>query len=66
MIFKGFSKEKIKNVFPQLNLVRIDFEKFYKIYQDVTKEKHNFLYINKNENQIRANFNYAIEFNKNE
>ncbi len=66
MIFKKFSKEKIKNVFLQLDLIRIDFEKFYKIYQDITKEKHNFLYINKNKNQIKANFNYAIKFNKNE
>ena len=65
LLFKGFPKEKIEDVFPQLDLVRIDFEKFYKIYQDVTKEKHNFLYINKNENEIRLNFNQQIIF-KNE
>jgi hypothetical protein len=62
LIFKGFSEERVEQVYPQLDLSDIDFEKFYKIYKDVTSEPHNFLYINRDKNEIRKNFNKQILF----
>ena len=62
LIFKGFSEERLEQVYPQLDLSDIDFEKFYKIYKDVTSEPHNFLYINRDKNEIRQNFNKQILF----
>ena len=60
MMFKGFSEDRLEQVYPQLDLNDMDFEKFYKIYKDVTKEPHHFLYIDKGQNEMRQNFNQQI------
>lgn len=63
-IFKGFSKAKMEDVFPQLDIFNMEFEDFYSLYRKVTAKDHNFLYINRNKNQLRENFNQEIFVNK--
>lgn len=62
-LFRGFTKNKMEDVFPQLDINNMDFEEFYTLYSSVTNNKdHNFLYINKNKakTQLRENFNQEI------
>ena len=59
-LYKGFGKDKIEDIFPQLDMRDIDFEDFYNIYNDVTKVKHDFLYIDRNNNIMRKNFDQEI------
>jgi hypothetical protein len=58
-LFKGFGKDRIEEIFPQLDLRDIDFEEFYEIYRKVTTN-HNFLYIDRNNNTLRKNFDQEI------
>ena len=59
-IFGGFNEEKIKKVFPELDIFNLDFEKFYMIYKMVTSEPHHFFYVNRVQNELRKDFNQKI------
>jgi hypothetical protein len=61
-LFKGFEPIKMEEVFPQLDVNGLDFDGFYSIYKGVTRVPHNFLYVNKGENELRQNFNQKINF----
>lgn len=62
-LFKGFESLKIEEIFSQLDLSDITFETFYSLYRQITAEPHQFLYIDKGNNNIRKNFNYQIHIN---
>ena len=60
MLFKGFGKEKLEEVYPQFDFRDLEFEGFYEIYKEVTKIPHNFLYIDRDNNELRNNFDSKI------
>ena len=59
-LFKGFEPLKMEEVFPQLDIDGLDFEGFYRIYKNVTSTPHNFLYVDKGNNELRENFDQKI------
>jgi hypothetical protein len=61
-LFKGFEPVKMEEVFPQLDVNGINFDEFFKIYKNVTATPHSFLYIDKNNNEMRQNFDQKINF----
>ena len=58
-LFRGFNKKQIKKVFPDLD-VNMDLDEFFKLYQKITSEPHDFLYIDHNHNEMRKNFDQKI------
>jgi len=65
-LFRGFGRDKMMEIFPQIAISDLEFEDFYKLYKRVTREPHNFLYINRKSNELRKNFNEKIIFNRSE
>ena len=55
ILFRKFSDDKLVELFKKLDL-GIQFETFYKLYKDATKDKFNFLFIDRNKNEFRKNF----------
>jgi hypothetical protein len=56
LLYQGHSEAKLEEIFGYLNL-DITFEKFKELYHSATKEKYNFLYIDRNDETFRKNFN---------
>jgi hypothetical protein len=71
-IFKGFDQEKIEEIFPQLNLPMLNKKEFYALYYNITKNsndhkdgnKNNYIYIDRNNEELRKNFNEKIILTK--
>lgn len=57
--FQGHDDDKMFKFYKDLDLT-IDFETFYKMYKEVTKDKYNFLYVDANDSSFRKNFNQQI------
>jgi hypothetical protein len=55
LLYQGHSEAKLEEIFGFLNL-DIPFEKFKELYHNATKEKYNFLYIDRNDETFRKNF----------
>lgn len=55
ILFGNHTEEKLKHLFDMLDL-SIEFEQFLKLYHDATSAKYNFLYIDRNNNKFRKNF----------
>ena len=64
LLFAGHNIEKLKEIYNASDPI-IPFEKFVELYEDATKEKHNFFYIDKNNCQYRKNFSHLYIVNKN-
>jgi len=60
IIFRGFTKEKLEQIFPQFCLNNITFEDWYDLYLKVTEKPYQFLYIDKDHQVLRENFNKQI------
>lgn len=60
LLFAGLNEEKLKGIYKDLDL-SIDFDIFTKLYQDATKEKYSFLYVNALEDKFRIRFNKAYD-----
>ena len=58
LLFKGHSKEKMKELFNDMG-VAIPFEEMYKIYQQVTAKPYKFLY-HQHTCEMRENFDKQI------
>ena len=59
-MFKGFEPVKLEEIFPQLDVDSISFEKFLSIYRETTNIPHNFLYIDRIHNKLRIGFDTEI------
>jgi len=63
LLFGGEAQDKMeKDIYPVFGC-DVGEENFYDIYKQITKEKHDFLYINKNECDMRKNFDHKITIN---
>jgi hypothetical protein len=60
LLFAGHSDEKLLTIFENCDL-NLTFELFKALYLDATKEKYNFLFVDKNRNEFRKNFNYLYD-----
>jgi hypothetical protein len=60
LLFGGHPDDKLKIIYSKLDLA-VPYELFVEIYKFATKEKHNFLYIDKNNGEFRLNFNNKID-----
>ena len=56
ILFAGHNDEKLLTIFRNCDL-KITFDLFKALYEDATKKKYNFLYVNKPRNEFRKNFN---------
>jgi hypothetical protein len=63
LLFKGHPEERLQKIYPDIGC-NIDFNKFYEIYEMVTKELHHFMFIDKNSCELRENFSGLIEIKK--
>lgn len=59
IIFKGFTFEKIKEIYKDCD-TGIPLDLFYSIYQKATKKPYSFMYIDTRTDQFRRNFNEEI------
>jgi len=59
LVFKGQSIEKLKVIYTDADL-STPFEEFLKIYEDATKEKYSFLYIDVRDDSYRKCFSHKI------
>jgi hypothetical protein len=57
--FGGHDEAKMEKFYKDLDLT-IDFNQFYKMYKEVTKQKYQFLYTDVNDSSFRKNFNQQI------
>jgi hypothetical protein len=62
LMFGNIPLEKLKIVYNHLDL-SIPFELFIKMYENSTKEKYNFFYVNIRDEQFRKNFNFQYQIN---
>jgi hypothetical protein len=60
ILFKDHEEDILKQIYQACSL-NISYSKFIELYKDATKEKFNFLFIDKNNCQYRNNFN--LEYN---
>lgn len=65
LLFQSHSDEKLKEIYDLCNL-SIQFEDFKEIYNQATKEKYNFLYIDTINHIFRKNFNEQFILPKSE
>lgn len=63
IMFGNIPLEKLKIAYNNLDL-SIDFNLFLQLYENATKDKYNFLYINIRDESFRKNFNMAFELDK--
>ena len=61
LLFAGHNGEKLEEIYKICDL-NIPFEQFEEIYQEATKEKYNFLYIDRENMEFRKNFNEQFIF----
>ncbi len=61
LLFGGHSENKLEEIYKNCNL-SITFEEFKAIYDLATSEKYHFLYINRNTDDFRKDFNSQIIF----
>eukprot|EP00732_Lithocolla_globosa_P000812 Lithocolla_globosa_v1_NODE_310_length_4558_cov_56.456362.p3 type:complete len:278 gc:universal NODE_310_length_4558_cov_56.456362:1305-472(-) len=54
LLFGGIAEKKLQDLFDNINL-NITFNQFMKMYQDATKEKHQFFYVSREECSYRKN-----------
>lgn len=59
ILFGGTSDVKLKELYERLSLP-IEYEKFHEIYTFATKAKYSFLYVDRDRNEYRKNFNEKI------
>lgn len=59
LMFANIPHEKVREAHEKL-VLPIEFNKFYKLYEDATKEKYSFLYMDR-DNHYRKNFNYLYQ-----
>ena len=60
LIFRGQPLDKLQKLYRDLDL-SIDFELFQQIYHSATQEPYSFLYIDRNNDSFRRNFNYEYD-----
>jgi len=63
IILKANSIRDLKMILKDFNIPNVSLEEFKKAYEDATKEKGQFLFINSLDNNIRKNFKGEI-YNK--
>lgn len=56
LLWGGLNEEKLKELYQNADL-DISFEKFQELYNDATKDKYNFFYVDASNVQYRKNFN---------
>jgi len=70
ILFRGMPEEKLMDLYDESAISTIPFEEFDKIYHEATKvithsngkkERHNFLYVDRNNEKFRKNLNEEIE-----
>ena len=60
LLFKGIPEKKLLEIYDEIG-ISPTFEQFEKIYDLATNEPFNFLYIDKNDDSLRRNFNTIIK-----
>ena len=55
LLYKGIDDEKLEKIYKSIGL-NISFENFLNIYKDATYEKFHFLYVDKNNQKLRKDF----------
>lgn len=60
LLYKGQTEEKLEAIYKDADL-SIDYNVFQHLYEDATKEKHNFLYIAAREDEFRHNYNMKYD-----
>lgn len=61
ILFSGHGEDKLRIIHRNLDLSFCPFDIFERIYKAVTKEKYNFLFIDRPNKQLRKNFDMLIE-----
>jgi hypothetical protein len=56
ILFGGHNLDKLEEIY-KIGNFSVTFTEFLTLYYDATKEKYNFLFINRNDNTYRKNFN---------
>jgi hypothetical protein len=59
LVFKGHGAENLKDIYERCN-IPLSLDEFIHMYNEVTKEPYNFLYIDKAKSKYRHNFNREI------
>lgn len=63
LIFGDIGLDTLKQIYNEkVNSKSLTFERFLELYEDITKIKYNFMYVNSDNLEIRKNFNYKINF----
>ena len=60
LVFKGQPRKKLDEIYRNADIA-VDCETFYKLYDYATKDKYNFLYIDRGNSEFRQNFNRKFE-----
>lgn len=63
MLFKGIDNDKLEQLFKNIGL-RMTFNEFLEVYKDATTERFHFLYIDKNNQKLRKDFNSEYLLNQ--
>ena len=60
LLFGSLHEDKLKTIYKDAD-ISVDYDEFKRLYQNATKEKYNFFYIDTRKDEFRRNFNYLIE-----
>ena len=60
ILFAGHSEDKLFTIFQNCDL-NISFDLFQQLYKDATKKPYSFLFVDKNKNEFRRNFNLLYQ-----
>ena len=55
LIFGKFSEDKLKELYKKFD-IGVTYDDFYNMYKDATKQKYNFLFIDRPKNEFRSGF----------
>jgi hypothetical protein len=55
LIFGKFSEDKLKELYKKFD-IGVTYDEFYNMYKDATKQKYNFLFIDRPKNEFRSGF----------
>ena len=63
ILFGGHKEEKLKTIYDDAD-INIPFELFVKLYENATKQKYSFLYVDSRDVTFRKGFNYLYNFSQ--
>lgn len=62
-LFRGQSEDKLLDLYENMGINNMDFDKFYSMYTEVTNKKYQFLFIDLPNMQYREGLNNLLKFN---